>query len=88
MELILWEVNSWYKYILFLFNIINDGIKNAGIFNQIENWTGNWILNKILLKKVGTKMMEKDNKQKPIAFEIENGYLNFKINYNSIKFII
>ena len=73
---------------MFLFNIINEGIKNAGTFNQIENCTGKSKLNKILLKKVGTRMMEKDNKQNPIALKIENGCLNCKINFYLIKLII
>ena len=60
-------------------NINKDGIKNAGIFSQIENSIKILILKNIWFKNVGNRIIKKDKRQNPIAFKNEIGWLNVRI---------
>ena len=66
-------LKSKYKFKLFFFSIMKDGIKNAGILNHIENWVGILVLKNIWFKNAGNRIIKKDKRQNPIAFKNEMG---------------
>ena len=77
-EFILILLNREGKFILFFCNIIKEGIKNAGIFNQIENSIGILILKNIWFKNAGNRIIKKDKRQNPIALKNEIGCVNVR----------
>ena len=66
------------KFKLFFCNINKEGIKNAGIFNQIENSIGILILKNIWFKNAGNRIIKKDKRQNPIAFKNKIGWVNIR----------